>query len=165
MLTFMNNRWATEDPNPTQKVAEKRRLEEIGTAAIQAKLDPRMVDAMRAVRALEDGEELPPQDDDEIASEGDYEDEVEDDADIDIPPSKRRRLAFEATQAQNQPQPQPGGLLSAETIEGLRYFAQIRQARGGVDVKLAPKATAQPENAGGKGLGVLGDYGSDDESD
>ena len=52
-------RWATEDPNPTSKVAEKRRLEELGTEAIQAKLDPRMVDAVRAIRALEDGEEVP----------------------------------------------------------------------------------------------------------
>lgn len=53
---ILNVRWATEDPNPTTKDIEKRRLEEIGTAAITAKIDPRMVDAMRSVRALEEEE-------------------------------------------------------------------------------------------------------------
>ena len=50
-----NVRWATEDPNPVQKVAEKRRLENMDQEAIKARMDPRIVDAMRAVRALEDG--------------------------------------------------------------------------------------------------------------
>ena len=48
---ILNVRWATEDPNPTSKVAEKRRLEEMGREAIQARMDPRIVDAMRAMRA------------------------------------------------------------------------------------------------------------------
>ena len=55
---ILNVRWATEDPNPVSKVAEKRRLEEMGQEAIQARMDPRIVEAMRAVRALEDGVEL-----------------------------------------------------------------------------------------------------------
>src|SRR6266446_5382034 len=49
---ILNVRWATEDPNPVQKVAEKRRLEEMGQEAIKARMDPRIVDAMRSVRAL-----------------------------------------------------------------------------------------------------------------
>ena len=48
---ILNVRWATEDPNPTSKVEERERLEAMGREAIQAKMDPRIVDAMRAVRA------------------------------------------------------------------------------------------------------------------
>ncbi|EED77096.1 predicted protein [Postia placenta Mad-698-R] len=52
---ILNVRWATEDPNPVSKVQEKRRLEDMGREAIQARMDPRIIDAVRAVRALEDG--------------------------------------------------------------------------------------------------------------
>ena len=55
---ILNVRWATEDPNPTSKVEERQRLEQIGREAIQSKMDPRIVDAVRAVRALEDGDFL-----------------------------------------------------------------------------------------------------------
>lgn len=55
---ILNVRWATEDPNPVQKVAEKRRLVDMGQEAIRARMDPRIVDAMRSVRALEDGDIL-----------------------------------------------------------------------------------------------------------
>ena len=52
---ILNVRWATEDPNPTSKIQEQARLEEMGKKAIQERMDPRIVDAMRAVRALEEG--------------------------------------------------------------------------------------------------------------
>ncbi|OSX57684.1 hypothetical protein POSPLADRAFT_1155643 [Postia placenta MAD-698-R-SB12] len=52
---ILNVRWATEDPNPVSKVQEKRRLEDMGREAIQARMDPRIIDAVRAVQALEDG--------------------------------------------------------------------------------------------------------------
>ncbi|KAH9945113.1 uncharacterized protein BXZ73DRAFT_38446 [Epithele typhae] len=61
---ILNVRWATEDPNPTSKVSEKRRLEDMGREAIQAKMDPRIIDAMRSMRALEDGIGLDADDED-----------------------------------------------------------------------------------------------------
>src|ERR1700722_8526207 len=77
---ILNVRWATEDPNPETKVAEKRRLEEIGQEAVRARMDPRIVDAVRAVRALEDGDQL---DSDGHLIEGSEESE---------PGGKRRRI-------------------------------------------------------------------------
>lgn len=134
---ILNVRWATEDPNPTTKVIEKRRLEEIGTAGIASKLDPGMVDAMRAIRALEGGSLDEP-----------LVDEVEE------PPSKRRK--FE-TPVEDEPdedeeeeeEPQKAGLLSTETLQGLRVLAEMRK-----------KAT--PSKPGKPGLSSLANYGSDE---
>nr|GAT53457.1 predicted protein [Mycena chlorophos] len=141
---ILNVRWATEDPNPVQKVAEKRRLEEEGKEAIQSRVDPRVIDAMRTIRALEDGDVL---DEDGYLVEGDD--------DEGPPEAKRRRL--EAPSEPTQP-PQPVGLLSADTLEGLKYFAEI-QKRNGVKMP-APKGAAPAPLTTGLGLG---DYGSDDE--
>ncbi|KAI0636018.1 hypothetical protein C8Q77DRAFT_1071877 [Trametes polyzona] len=147
---ILNVRWATEDPNPTSKVAEKRRLEEMGREAIQAKMDPRIVDAVRAVRALEEGVEL----DDEVEEDGRE--------------SKRQRLieeppetAQEASPPAPQEQPQPStGILSADALEGLKYFAEIRKKNGLGPAAPPPKAAAAPPPPAGLGLG---DYASDDE--
>jgi len=152
---ILNVRWATEDPNPVQKVAEKRRLEEMGQEAIKARMDPRIVDAMRSVRALEDG--------------GEYQEEEEDGQ----PDSKRRRLAIEdgdieideddsppespPPQSEREQPPNPTGLLSADTLEGLKYFAEIRKRNGGAAVQ---HRAPPPPSSGGLGLA---DYGSDDE--
>lgn len=137
---ILNVRWATEDPNPTSKVTEKRRLEEVGREAIQARMDPRILDAMRTIRALEDGETL---DEDEAMME-----DQEEYNDEELPNAKRQRLEIE------QP-PAPTGLLSSDTLEGLKYFAEIRKRT--VPVPTAARAAPAPT-----GLG-LGDYGSDDE--
>lgn len=127
---ILNVRWATEDPNPTTKVIEKRRLEEIGTAAISAKLDPRVVDAMRSVRALEDGEELeveefPPLDE------------------VDEPPRKRQHVEEQALKP---------GLLSEETLMGLRALSEARNKRTGGQPVRKP------------GLSSLMAYGSDSDN-
>ncbi|KAJ3555248.1 hypothetical protein NM688_g2684 [Phlebia brevispora] len=160
---ILNVRWATEDPNPTSKVEERQRLEEMGRAAIQAKMDPRIVDAMRAVRALEDGVELD-------ADGGPVIEELEDER-----PQKKRRLEIESgdgseaeadtevqqgeSEAAEGPK-RPAGLLSADTLESLKYFREIRQRTAPV---LAPKsALAQKPPA--TGLGLTG-YGSDDDED
>ena len=136
---ILNVRWATEDPNPTTKVIEKRRLEEIGTAGIASKLDPGMVDAMRAIRALEGGSL-----DEPLVEEGEE------------PPSKRRKLQ---TPVEDEPDedeeeeeaegPQKAGLLSTETLESLRVLAEIRMKAG-------------PSKSGKPGLSSLADYGSDE---
>ena len=160
---ILNVRWATEDPNPTSKVAEKRRLEELGQAAIRARMDPRVIDAMQAVRALEEGREYHATDD--IADE-----DLE--AVVDGPGGgKRRRIEGPETEEPegmmeepSEPQePEPKGsqgLLSVETLESLRYFSELRQRNGAAPAPLpTPAAKVQRPVAG---LG-LGDYGSDDE--
>lgn len=156
---ILNVRWATEDPNPVSKVSEKRRLEEMGQEAIKARMDPRIVDAMRAVRALEEGHEL-----DADENQEDYSGE---------PESKRPRLALEHgdTAEENEdagptpPQsastgltdPNPLGLLNADVLEGLKYFSEIRKRHGGV---AAPQRVPAPTLDNGLGLA---DYGSDDD--
>jgi len=158
---ILNVRWATEDPNPTSKVAEKRRLEEIGQAAIRARMDPRVVDAMQAVRALEEGREY-------HAEDGIMEDL---EAGDDEPEGKRRRIEMPETgepdgmeelpEPQEQEPGRPRGLLSAETLESLRYFAELRQQNGAAPAP-APAPSTKVQRPAAAGLG-LGDYGSDDE--
>lgn len=137
---ILNVRWATEDPNPTTQQIEKRRLEEIGTATISAKVDPRMVDAVQSIRALEEGdvlvEDLPPDAPEE-------------------PPSKRRRV-------ESSPEPEPAeeqappanSLLSAETLQGIKALAEMRSKHGG-----KPMATQK------KGLAALASYGSEEDDE
>ncbi|KAG2340707.1 hypothetical protein BDR05DRAFT_889440 [Suillus weaverae] len=149
---ILNVRWATEDPNPVQKVAEKRRLEEIGQEAIKARMDPRIVDAMRAVRALEDGDTL--DDEGEVV-------EDQESGETGNPEPKRRRIELPPPQeATSEPSPQPLGLLSADTMEGLKYFAEIRK-RNGVSLTVINSKTMPPRPLT-SGLGVA-DYGSDEE--
>jgi hypothetical protein len=134
---ILNVRWATEDPNPVQKVAEKRRLEEIGQEAVRARMDPRIVDAMRHVRALEDGDIL--DDDEPLTVEGAQEEDE---------PAKRRRVESGQTEEES---PKAMGLLTADAVESLKYFAEIRKRHAS-----AKKPPPVP------GLG-LADYGSDDD--
>ncbi|KAG9315177.1 hypothetical protein JVU11DRAFT_4304 [Chiua virens] len=144
---ILNVRWATEDPNPIQKVAEKRRLEELGQEAIKARMDPRIVEAMRAVRALEDGDIL--DDDGQVL-------EDEDEEAVDSQDLKRRRIDPAQTSLNEQPS-KPMGLLTADTLEGLKYFAEIRNQNGFVPTErpsLAKPVTTE--------LGLAG-YGSDDD--
>lgn len=147
---ILNVRWATEDPNPVQKVAEKRRLEDMGQEAIRARMDPRIVDAMRSVRALEDGD---------VLDEGGDLQEMDDEQEADGHDTKRRRIENDTPQeSQEQPPPRATGLLSADTLEGLRYFAQIRQQNGGTPPVMKRAAPPPPPS----GLG-LADYGSDED--
>lgn len=158
---ILNVRWATEDPNPVSKVQEKRRLEDMGREAIQARMDPRIIDAVRAVRALEDG-----------AIDEDEQGQEEEDG---APEAKRRRLEIEDTQQELSPEEleqvqeaeqelqqqeqfaQSNGLLSADALEGLKYFAEIRRRNGIAIVRSAPLQKPPSE-----GLG-LADYGSDED--
>ncbi|OCH88568.1 hypothetical protein OBBRIDRAFT_820128 [Obba rivulosa] len=146
---ILNVRWATEDPNPTSKEEEHRRLEEMGHEAIKARMDPRIVDAMRSIRALEEGVEL----------------DAEDEEDADGPrETKRRRLEIEdapsATIEILAPErSQLTGILTADTLESLKYFAEIQKRSGAAQA--APVKTAAPPPPP-TGLGLT-DYGSDEE--
>jgi hypothetical protein len=154
---ILNVRWATEDPNPTSKVSEKRRLEEIGREAIQARMDPKILQAERQLKALEDGVVLEEDDGDygmEEADEVDGQDEDEDGT----PDAKRRRIEPPPPRLQEAQPPSSTGLLSADTLEGLKYFAEIRKRTGAPTVATA-KPTVTP-------VGIsLGEYGSDDDDD
>jgi hypothetical protein len=154
---ILNVRWATEDPNPVSKVNEKRRLEEMGSEVVKAKIDPRIVDAMRSIRALEEGDTLDEHGyllEDGAAAEGeDEEGEAEE------PAMKKRRVdGDDEDEEQPEEPPNTTGLLSADTLESLKYFAQIRQNRG-APAPQAPKPAARP--AGGALLAA--DYGSDED--
>jgi len=151
---ILNVRWATEDPNPVSKVSEKRRLEDMGREAIQARMDPRIIDAVRSIRALEDGDVL------------DAEEQPGAEEDDGAPEAKRRRFEMEDTaepepEPEDQQPPQPQGLLSADTLEGLKYFAEIRKRNGLLPSGVKPTAAPRPPPAG---LGLAG-YGSDEDSD
>ena len=137
---ILNVRWATEDPNPTQKVAEKRRLEDMGREAIQGRMDPRMVSAVSAVRALEEGVLLDDGGDDEDMHYGDEEGRE----------TKKRRV--DEGRMLEAPATTKTGLLSADTLESLKYFAEIR-----TQVTGAGKAPVK------KGALEALDYGSDDD--
>ena len=153
---ILNVRWATEDPNPVTKVIEKRRLEDMGQEAIRERMDPRIVDAMRAVRALEDGDVLEEEDDPapdakrrRIEYTQDEEQEGDEDDELSPPP-----------QAQSEAPPQARGLLTADAMEGLKYFAEIRKRNGATLAVPKPKAAPPPKT----GMGLVG-YGSDEDSD
>ncbi|KAG6332768.1 hypothetical protein ID866_6324 [Astraeus odoratus] len=144
---ILNVRWATEDPNPVSKEQEKRRLEEQGQEAIKARMDPRIVDAMRAVRALEEGDVL--DDENQIV-------EMAEDSSEPTHTAKRRRVEPRAAAVQSVEPTKPQSLLSADTLEGLKYFAEIRR-QNSANMPITP-----PSKAGGEGLG-LAEYGSDEE--
>ncbi|KAG8922527.1 Pre-mRNA-splicing factor [Tulasnella sp. 417] len=142
---ILNVRWATGDPNPVAKAAEKRRLEEVGQQAIANKIDPRIIDAMRHIRALEDEEELPLALEEEEGRQ-----------------AKRLRLeagedgAADEQAEEEEPeeeQPPQSSLLSADTLEGMKHFAEIRKRQQATSKPPPPKT----------GLGSLGDYGSDED--
>jgi hypothetical protein len=163
---ILNVRWATEDPNPTSKVAEKRRLEELGQAAIRARMDPRVVDAMQAVRALEEGREY-------HADDGYTNEDLE--AGAVQPEGKRRRIEMPETgQSEGMeelPEPREAepelekphgqGLLTVETLESLRYFSELRRQNGAAPAPAPAPSTRVQQPAAGLGLG---DHGSDDEN-
>ncbi|KAI9509079.1 hypothetical protein F5148DRAFT_1275452 [Russula earlei] len=140
---ILNVRWATEDPNPTSKVAEKRRLEEMGQAAIPHSW------------ALEEGRDY--QADDGVIDE-DLEEE-------DDGGGKRRRIEGPDTEVPSAPQetvPETSQrLLSAETLESLRYFSELRRQNGAALAPPSPAVLAKAQRPSA-GLG-LGDHGSDDD--
>lgn len=131
---ILNVRWATEDPNPTSKVLEQERILAIGRDAIKERMDPRIIEAMRAVQALEDGKDVREEVDDEDEDEEEAqrrelealaaEDGSENESDSGRR-SKRRRV--EPAETNEEPKTKSMGLLNTDTLEGLKYFAEIRK--------------------------------------
>ncbi|KAJ3987322.1 hypothetical protein F5890DRAFT_1455778 [Lentinula detonsa] len=161
---ILNVRWATEDPNPVSKVNEKRRLEEMGQAVIREKMDPKVVDAMRTIRALEDGDVLDADGNliENSTMDADEEEEEEDDEGVDRGTKRRKLDVYEEISTPSPPEEEPPksvGLLSADTMDSLKYFSEIRK-RNGIPPPTALRAAPQKTSAG---LG-LWDYGSDEDN-
>lgn len=141
----INLRWATEDPNPTAKIAEQKHLVKTGQEGIAKALDPDFVQAVREMDEFEglveprkrEALEAPPADDEQPETGG-------------------KRARIEAPAAEPEPQPtQPAGILSANAIDSLKFLASLKQQPA---VKAAPAAAPT-------GLGGLADYGSDSDDE
>lgn len=133
-------RWATEDPNPGEKVAEELRIEEDGKKAIAGMLDEDLIEATQTLRALEDGDE---EDFYPIEASKSEEDER---------PTKRIRNVDDGETGKGK-----GGMLGGEALENIRFYAEMRRKQAEEERKRkVPVKT---------GMSLLGGYGSGDESD
>jgi hypothetical protein len=139
-------RWAIEDPNPGEKAIEAKRIEDMGKEAIGGMLDENLVEAAQTLRALEDG---------------DVEDFYPIEASAPSPepetsrPSKKARNGDDGTESSG-----PIGIFSADTIDNLKYYAEMarKQAEEG-----RLKERKQPSKPALTSL--LSGYGSGDDSD
>jgi len=144
---ILNVRWATEDPNPAQIKVEKRRIQELGAEGVAKKINPELVEAVQAVRTLEDGEteNLYPIE----ASQSDAAEQE------DGPAAKRARTETGAGKQNGA-----SGLLGQDAVENIKYFADLarQQAAEANARKVVAKPAAKPNP-----MGLLGGYGSDSD--
>lgn len=154
---ILNVRWATADPNPVQKRAEKRRLTDLGTEGIKESLE-------RNRRALEAVGGVVDEDEEEVGRAYEALDE------IDQPLKKQRAERGDGEGS--------AGILGGDALENIKYFAEIaraqqaelnRVAAASKNTTSAASASATSTGAGSNGkkvgLGALGDYGSDSDSE
>ena len=153
----MMRRWATEDPNPGEKIAEDKRIQEMGQKAISGMLDENLVEAAQTLRALEDGDaedfypiepSAPSPEPEPVA-----------------PPSKKARngVVKEVEAKTNGDSHQNGkaeGLFSADTMDNLRFYAEMTKKHAEEDRLKERKLPSKPAMTS-----LLGGYGSGDESD
>lgn len=130
-----NGRWATEDPNPGQQKVEDQRIAEEGKKIIAAKMQDDFVEAVQAVRALEDGDE-----------EDFYPIEAPEEPEEDARPVKRAKADV------------PAGLLGGEALDNIKYYADLAR-------KQAEEARTRKVPAPKGGMALLGGYDSGDDSD
>jgi hypothetical protein len=102
----VNVRWATEDPNPTSKVAEKARLEDLGEKGIARNLPAHLIRAVREMDELEGVVD---------AREEAFSDD-EDEARAIEPPEKRLRI---------EEAPPKTGLLGSMALADLKRAAAL----------------------------------------
>jgi hypothetical protein len=140
-LTF---RWATEDPNPQEKIDEQKRISEQGQKAISGMLDENLVEATQALRALEDGDEEDYYPIEASAPSPEEEDER---------PTKKSRgddVAYKGGEKV--------GMFGGDAIDNIKFYAEM--ARKQAEEERKRKVPAKAGIAG-----MLGGYGSGDESD
>ena len=152
-----SDRWATEDPNPGEKIAEDERIKEVGEKAIAGMLDEELVEAAQTLRALEDGdvEDFYPIE----ASKPEEEVEAESSR-----PTKRIRNGSaengaDAPSGDRRPAAAEG-IFSADTIDNLRFYAEMTRKQAEEDRLKQRKVPPKPAVAS-----LLGGYGSDGDSD
>jgi hypothetical protein len=139
------SRWAIDDPNPTAKVEEVKRIEALGKEAISGMIDETLIEAAQTLRALEDGDE-----------EDFYPIEASAPSpEPDMPPAKRSRTNG------SEPAGPTGavktGIFSADAMENMKFYAEVARKQ--------KEEEAQKQKAPQKGMALLGGYGSEDESD
>lgn len=137
VLTLL--RWATEDPNPGGKAAEDKRIAQEGRKVIASKLEDNLIEASQTLRALEDG------DIDDL-----YEIEQQPEVSEDTRPAKRSKAE------DGKPAPK-AGLLGGDTLENIKYYAELARKQAEED-----RTRKVPAKAG---MGLLSGYGSGDDSD
>ncbi|EIW71835.1 hypothetical protein TREMEDRAFT_28366 [Tremella mesenterica DSM 1558] len=141
---ILNVRWATEDPNPGEKIAESKRIEEEGQKHIGSMLDEDLIEAAQTLRALEEGDE-----------EDWYPIEASE-----RPIEERKRDGRSASPRL--------GLLDADALENVRFYAELRRKQAEEVKKRESLKVVGLGGGKGKGKGgmaLLGGYGSDDESE
>ncbi len=154
--------WATEDPNPTQIVVERDRIEKLGKEGVSAKLNPDMVEAVQSIQALEN---------EEVENYYRIEPTVEGDADEDNGRAPKRARIENGSgggaasngngNGQTKSSAPTGGLLGADGLENLKYFADL--ARQQAEEAKAAQAGAKKAVAKPDVKGLLGGYGSDSD--
>jgi len=153
MDEVLNVRWATEDPNPGEKVAEEKRIQEMGQKAISGMLDEELIEATQTLRALEDGDEedFYPIEASRPEDEADVEDE-EDEEDA-PPPVKKARNGDTNGSGKGG-----NGLLHGEALENIKFYAEM--ARKQAEEQRQRKIPVKPV-----GMALLGGYESGHETD
>jgi len=131
----LNVRWATEDPNPTAKVAEKRRLEDLGETGIAKRLPG---DLVRAVREMDELEGIVGPREESFDSEDDL-------TELEAASKRVKTSGLERLLLDNSAQSEPPASLSSAILSTLRNVAAVQ-----------PK---QPNSA----LADLSGYGTDDD--
>lgn len=170
------HRWATEDPNPGEKIAEEKRIEEMGQKAISGMLDENLVEAAQTLRALEDGDE-----EDYYPIEPSRPEYDDDDEDADARPSKRIRNGgshnhAETTLSRNGGQNNDAdgdehrktakdGLLGGDALDNIRFYAEMSRKQAEEDRKRQVPAGASAGKSKASGMALLGGYESGEESD
>lgn len=160
-------RWATEDPNPVAKIAERKYIKRKGEEGIAAALDPEFVQAVREMDEFEGLVE--PRQPDADTGTPDASNRIENGDEEEDTGSRRKRQRIEAPAAVAQPaQPvaptptaePPKGILSAHALESLKYMASLKQQQQSQSAALPVKAPAATT-----GLGGLAGYGSDSDDE
>ena len=141
VMARADDRWATEDPNPQEKIDEQKRISEQGQKAISGMLDENLVEATQALRALEDGDE-----EDYYPIEASAPSPEEDER-----PSKKSRADTGSGGGKI-------GMFDGDAIDNIKFYAEMARKQAEEE-----RQRKTPAKAGLAGL--LGGYGSGDESD
>nr|XP_031858939.1 pre-mRNA-splicing factor CWC2 [Kwoniella shandongensis]KAA5526011.1 pre-mRNA-splicing factor CWC2 [Kwoniella shandongensis] len=146
---ILNVRWATEDPNPGEIIAEQKRIEEVGQKAISGMLDENLVEAAQTIRALEDGDE---QDFYPIEASKPESEEAEEEEEEDSRPIKKSKSSAGTA----------NGIFDADALDNLKFYADLakKQAEEERERVKERKVPSKPAITS-----LLGGYGSGDESD